>query len=363
MSRLRLTFACGIYDRTDALRTGDVAVEDIDLDFLAIGNPREIFDRMGGKQEFDLAEFSSSEFISRKARGDCPFVALPVFPARVFRHGYIYVNRKAGIRTPKDIEGKRVGVALYTMTAAVWIRGLLAHQYGVDLSTVHWVEGAINHAGRHGDPSAPPLLKPVEIAHDPKGRSLSELLAKGEIDVITGTQHPLPHADIVPLFPDARTVEREFYRKTRIFPIMHLIVIRRDRYERHPWIAGKLYQAFVEAKELALGRMHKGHPFMLPWVHDDIHEVDEVFGGDPYPYGIEANRPTLEALVQYLHEQNFIPHAMALEELFVPLPGGASSPSPHRVEDRAEPVRTSGQARLSSPGSRADNAPTTPLPK
>ena len=319
MSRQRLTFACGIYDRTDALRTGDVAVEDIDLDFQAIGNPRDIVDRMGGKQEFDVAEFSCAEFISRMARGNCPFVALPVFPSRVFRHGYIYVNRKSGIHTPKDLENRRVGVALYTMTAAVWIRGHLAHQYGVDLSTIHWVEGAINHAGRHGDPSAPPLIKPAQIEHDAKGRSLSELLASGEIDALTGTQHPHPHPDVAPLFPDARAVERDFYLRTQIFPIMHVVVIRRDVYDRDPRIAENLYKAFVEAKKLALARMHKGHPYMLPWVHDDIEEVDEVFGGDPYPYGIEANRATLEALVGYLAEQHFIPRAMPIEELFVPV--------------------------------------------
>ena len=136
MSRLRLTFACGIYDRMDALRTGEVAVEGIDLNYLAIEWPREIFDRMGGAAEFDAAEFSASEFVGRMARGDRTLVALPVFPSRVFRHSYIYVNRRAGIATPKQLEGKRVGTALYTQTAAVWIRGALAHQYGVDLSTI-----------------------------------------------------------------------------------------------------------------------------------------------------------------------------------------------------------------------------------
>jgi len=319
VARLRLTFACGIYDRTDALRTGEVTLDDIDLDFLAIQNPRDIFDRMGAHQEFDVSEFSSSEFISRLARGNCPFVALPVFPARVFRHGYIYINRKAGIQTPKDLEGRRVGVALYTMTAAVWIRGHLAHQYGVDLSTIQWVEGAINHPGRHGEPSAPPLIKPARIEHDPKGRSLSELLAAGEIDALTGTQHPHPHPDVAPLFPDARAVERDFFLRTRIFPIMHVVVIRRDLYGREPWVAENLFQAFVDAKNLARARMHKGHPYMLPWVHEDIHEIDEVFGGDPYPYGIEANRPTLEALVGYMAEQHFIPRTMPIEELFVPV--------------------------------------------
>ena len=319
MARLRLTFACGIYDRTDALRTGEVTLDDIDLDFLAIQNPRDIFDRMGAHQEFDVSEFSSSEFISRLARGNCPFVALPVFPARVFRHGYIYINRKAGIQTPKDLEGRRVGVALYTMTAAVWIRGHLAHQYGVDLSTIQWVEGAINHPGRHGEPSAPPLIKPARIEHDPKGRSLSELLAAGEIDALTGTQHPHPHPDVAPLFRDARAVERDFFLRTRIFPIMHVVVIRRDLYGREPWVAENLFQAFVDAKNLARARMHKGHPYMLPWVHEDIQEIDEVFGGDPYPYGIDANRPTLEALVGYLAEQHFIPRAMPIEDVFVPV--------------------------------------------
>ena len=317
VSRPRLTFACGLYDRTDALRTGDVKLKDIDLEFLAIPSPRELFDRMGGNQEFDSSEFSSSEFISRFDRGDCPFVALPVFPSRVFRHGYIYVNRKSGIHAPKDLEGKRVGVALYTMTAAVWIRGHLADQYGVDCSTFQWTEGAINHAGRHGEPSAPPLRKPVKIAHDPQGRSLRDLLAAHEIDAIIGTQHPHPHSDIAPLFADARAVERAFYLKTKIFPIMHLVVMRRDTYERNPVAADSLYRGLVEAKNLARERLHKGHPLMLPWVHSDIHEMDEVFGGDTYPYGIEANRPTLEALVRHMFDQNFISRKIPVEELFV----------------------------------------------
>jgi 4,5-dihydroxyphthalate decarboxylase len=319
VSRPKLTLACGLYDRTDALRTGDVKVDGLDIDFVAISNPREIFDRMGGKQEFDVSEFSSSEFISRLGRGDNTFVALPVFPSRVFRHGYIYINRKAGIRTPKDIAGKRIGVPVYTMTAAVWIRGHLMHQYGVDLSGCRWLEGAINHAGSHGDPSAPPLLKPIEVERDPQGRSLSELLANGEIDVIMGTQHPIPHPDIAPLFADARAVEREFAKTTRIFPMMHLVVIRRDVYERDPSIADRLYKGLVEAKNLALTRLKRGHPLMLPWLHHDLQELDDVFGGDPYPCGIEANRPSLEALVQYMVEQNFIPKRIPIEDIFVPV--------------------------------------------
>jgi 4,5-dihydroxyphthalate decarboxylase len=306
-----------------ALRTGDVAVEGIDLNYIAIDSPREIFDRMGGRQEFDAAEFSSSEFISRFARGDCPFVALPVFPSRVFRHSYIYVNRRAGVRTPKDLEHRRVGVALYTQTAAVWIRGHLAHQFGVDLSTIRWVEGAVEKGGPHGSPNAPPLLEPLAIERNSSGRSISELLAAGEIDAIAAARHPRPHPDIVPLFADAKAVERAFYEETRIFPIMHLVAIRRDRYERDPWIASSLYKAFVEAKNLALAQLRRPgvHACLLPWVDQDVKEIDEVFGGDPWPYGIDANRPTLNALVQYMAEQHLIARAPAIEDLFVPLPG------------------------------------------
>ena len=324
MSRLSLTFACGIYDRTEALRTGEVGVEGIDLNFLAVEAPREIFDRMGGRQEFDVAEFSSSEFISRHARGGCPFVALPVFPSRVFRHGYIYVNCKSDILEPRQLAGKRIGVPLYTMTAAVWIRGHLAHQYGVDLSSIRWVEGAINEVGQHGEPSAPALLKPARIEHDDKGRSLRDLLIAGEIDAIAGSQRPRPHPDLMPLFPDARAVERAYFRATRIFPIMHLVVIKRELYERHPWIGNSLYKGLEEAKAVALKRMRKtgAHPYMLPWVHHDVEEINEVFGGDPYPYGIEANRPTLEALVQYMAEQHFIPQPIPIADLFVPVVEG-----------------------------------------
>jgi 4,5-dihydroxyphthalate decarboxylase len=323
VTRLRLSFACGNYDRMAALRTGDVTAEGIDLVYIAIDSPREIFDRMGAAREFDLAEFSSSEFIGRFARGDCPFVALPVFASRVFRHGYIYVNRHAGIRTPKDLEGRRVGVALYTQTAAVWIRGHLAHQYGVDLSTIRWVEGAVEKGGPHGSPNAPPLLKPAAIERNTSGQSLGELLAAGAIDALAGARHPEPHPDIVPLFKDSKAVERAFYAETGIFPIMHLIAIRRDRYERDPWIASSLYKAFVAARNLGLAQLRRPgvHAYMLPWTDQDVREIDEVFGGDPWPYGIEANRPTLTALVRYMAEQHLIAHEPALEDLFVPLPG------------------------------------------
>jgi len=185
----------------------------------------------------------------------------------------------------------------------------------------------VEKTGRHGNPSAPPLLKPAAIERNASGRSLSELLARGEIDALAGARHLRPHPDVGPIFRDAAAEERVFYRETGIFPIMHLVAMRRDRYERDPWIASSLYKAFVEAKRRALVQLHRrgAHAYMLPWVHQAVQEIDELFAGDPWPYGIEANRPTLDALVQYMAEQDLIARPLPLQDLFVPLPAGLGS--------------------------------------
>jgi 4,5-dihydroxyphthalate decarboxylase len=321
-AKLPVTFACGLYDRMLRLYTGEVAPRGIDLKFLANDEPRDIFDRMGGKLEFDAAEMSSSEFISRLGAGRCPFVAVPAFASRVFRHGFIFFNRRSGIRAPKDLEGRRVGVPLYTMTAAVWIRGLLQHEYGVELANIRWLQGALKKPGAHGDPTVAPLLEQPTLAINRSGKSLSQLLAEGEIDAIISSR-PVEgigtNPDIVRLFPNYREVEKDYYRRTRIFPIMHLIVIRRELYEAHQFVAHSLYEALCEAKDRALALMKERGAlrYMLPWLTADIDEIDEVFGGDPWPYGIEANRPTLEALVQYMVDQHLIPRPIAIEDLFV----------------------------------------------
>lgn len=326
MSGLRLSFACGLYDRMLPLYTGEVQPEGIDLDYVAIDSPRDIFDRMAGGLEFDLAEMSSSEFISRKSAGKCPFVAIPVFPSRVFRHGFIAINRGSGIRTPRDLEGKRIGVPLYTMTAAIWIRGHLQHEYGVDLSTIHWVQGSINSPGAHGNPSVLPPVKSVPIEINDGGKSLSQLLDDGAIDATIGTSLPLAirrNPEIRRLFPDFREIEKKFYARTGIFPIMHLVAIRRGVYEKHPIIATSLYKAFCESKDRALAKMRYTGAlrYMLPWMTADLDEIDEVFGGDPWPYGVAANTPTLKALVTYMVEQSVIAAPMRLDDLFVPTDG------------------------------------------
>jgi 4,5-dihydroxyphthalate decarboxylase len=326
VARLALTFACCRYDRMEAIREGEVVPEGIELNCITLRSGRQIFDRMVGGQEFDVAELSASEFISLMGRGDCPFMALPVFPSRVFRHGYIFINTRRGIRTPKDLEGRRIGVPLYTQTAAIWARGLLAHAFGVDLASIRWVEGAVEKAGSHGRPHAPPLLRPVAIERNSSGEPLGALLARGEIDALIGSRKPNElgrHPDVARLFPDHRARERQYYEETRIFPIMHLIAIRRDLYERQRWIATSLYNAFVASKRRALERMRYAGSLaaMLPWLIDEVEEIDRIFGGDAFPYGIAANRPTLEALVAYMVEQHFIARPMAIEELFVPLAG------------------------------------------
>jgi 4,5-dihydroxyphthalate decarboxylase len=328
VARLRLNFAACRYDRLEALREGSVAVEGVDLNCITLRSGREVFDRMVGGREFDIAELSASEFISLMGTGDCPFVALPVFPSRVFRHGNIFVNTRSGIRAPKDLQGRRVGVPVYTQTAAIWARGHLMHQFGVDLSAIRWVQGAVETSGTHGKPHAPPLLRPVAIEQNESEHSLGTLLARGDIDALIGSRKPETFGKdpaVARLFPDYRALERELYERQRIFPIMHLIALRRDLHERHRWLAASLYKAFLESKRRALTRLRYGGSLavMLPWVISEIEEIDRVFGGDAWPYGVEANRPTLEALVQYMVEQHFIATAIPLERLFVAVPAGS----------------------------------------
>jgi 4,5-dihydroxyphthalate decarboxylase len=325
MTGLPITFACGLYDRMEALQTGEIKPDGLDLNFLVMDNPREIFDRMSNRLEFDACEMSSSELISRHAAKKLPFVAIPVFASRVFRHGFIVVNRKH-VKSAKDLEGKRVGVPLYTQTAALFIRGLMQHDLGIDLSTIEWVEGSVNEAGSYGHPSVMPLLKKVNLRPNQSGKSLSDMLAAGEIQGVIGSTLPQSlksSPDVVRLIADYRAQEKDYYKRTKIFPIMHTIVIRNDVYEKHPYVATSLYNALCAAKDLARERMRYSGTlrYMLPWLPDDVAEIDQVFGGDCWPYGVEPNRPTLEALVSYMVEQGLIPERIPIEKLFVPTYG------------------------------------------
>ena len=330
MSGIRITFACGLYDRMLALHTGDVKPDGVDLNFLANDHPREIFDRMLTNLEFDACEMSSSEYIRHAVRPGCPMVAIPVFPSRVFRHGYITVDKRQ-IKEPKDLVGKRIGVPLYAMTAAIFVRGLLQHDHGVDFSNVTWVEGGINDTRPHGAPSTIPLTRKVAIELHSNVLSLNDRLEQGDIAAVIASGLPnslKTNPNVVRLFPDYRQREIDYYRRTKIFPIMHLVVLRRDVYEQHPFLATSLYNAFCAAKAVAAKKMRELGTlrYMLPWMASELEEIDDVFGGDPWLYGIEANRPSLEALVQYLADQALIEKPVPIETLFAPIYGQEAKP-------------------------------------
>jgi len=328
MSKLKLSFACGPYDRMEALQYGRIEIEGIDLNYPEIQAPREIFDRMVGDHAFDMSELSLAEHVGMTARGNSPFVALPVFPSKAFRHGFICINRNSGIKEPKDLAGKRIGVPLYTITAAIWIRGDLENVYGVDLTDVQWVQGAVEKAGTHGKPPAPPeLLKPVDIVQNTSDKSLSDMLRDGEMDALIGSRLPdsirTDPDKVTTLFENPRDEEKRYFRETGIHPIMHTVAIQREIFESNRWIATSLFKAFLEARQWAFDKMYfsAAQRYMLPWLFDDLLEVDEFFGNKLWAYGVDENRATLETFVNYMVQQHFIEKPVAVDDLFVPIHG------------------------------------------
>ncbi len=321
MSNVPLTFACGLYDRLVPLYAGEVEPEGIDLNFVPIDTPRDVFDRMI-EGEFAAGEMSTSDLIRRMSSGNSPFVAIPVFPSRVFRHGMICVRRDAGIAKPKDLEGRRVGVPHFPMTAAVWIRGLLQHEYGVDLSKIVWVQESPFRPAGDGVALEQALRARFTIEDSPGGKPLEIAIEEGGIDAFIGADIPEPmrkSPNVRRLFPKYREEEQAFYRRTRIFPIMHTVVIRRDVYKQHPFVAKSLFDALERSKDIARVKMRYMGTlrYMLPWMIAEIEELDEIFNGDPWTYGLEPNRPTLEALVAYLGDQALLRGPISLDDVFV----------------------------------------------
>ncbi len=320
-----LTFACGPYDRMNALYNGTIRIEGVDLQPLPLQHPMEIFSRMLDDDAFDIAEMSLAHCFALRAASTARFVTVPVFPSRVFRHGYIFVNTEAGIASPRDLAGKRIGVQGYQMTAAVWIRGILRHDYEVDLSGVRWFEGGVNEKGVFGGDAT--RMRPagaLDIRHVGNERNLSDLLAEGEIDALIGAIRPAslrtsPH--VARLFPDYHDVERRYYTATNIHPIMHGLVIRTELHEAYPWLAQRVYEACEASKQFSLEqtRFTGALRFMLPWLVEDLEEIEDVFGPDPWPYGISANKATLDAFNQYLVDDGFYPAPLDLADVFVPV--------------------------------------------
>jgi 4,5-dihydroxyphthalate decarboxylase len=323
MARLPITLACGGYDRTRALADGRVGVEGVDLTMLAL-SPEEIFFRMVRFEEFDVAELSLSTFVLT-IQQDAPFVAIPVFPSRSFRHNGIYVHSGAGIESPGQLAGRRVGIAEYQLTANVWIRGILADFHNVPVNSVSYVTGGLHQPGREEKVAIPGLPKDVEITGCPDGRTLSEMLVSGEIDALYTPRVPRPFLDHDPhvrrLFPDVREVEENYYRLTRIFPIMHVVAIRREVYQRNRWLASSLAKAFAQARDLAFSGLDEtaALPFVLPWVYDEIGRVQALMGEDYWSYGLnDANVLTLKTFLRYAYEQGLAKEEIEPRDLFAP---------------------------------------------
>lgn len=320
MSRLALTLGCWDYDRVGALATGAVSPEGIDLNVLSMP-PEETFFRMMRHEEFDLAECSSASFLIAHDRGHPRLVAIPVFMSRYFRHSCIFVNAKAGVEKPQELRGKRIGTPEYQLTANVWIRGLLEHEYGVSSSDVRWLTGGQETPGRV---EKLPLELPREIRIESIGpdRTLNQMLDSGEIDAFIGPRTPSCFTQGSPrvrrLFPDYASVEQEYYRRTGIFPIMHLVAIRADVLERHPWVARNLYRAFVEAKQRVYDGFNQTSALKatLPWLQAEVERTRALMGEDFWPYGVEKNREVLAALIDYAHEQGLIKRKPQVEDLF-----------------------------------------------
>ena len=322
MSRLRLTLACGDYDRTRALHDGTIVPEGIDL--VALRLPVEdIFFRMVRFAEFDAAELSlSSYLLSMTDDGPGRFVAIPAFPSRSFRHGGIYVNQSSGIAAPEDLVGRTVGLAEYQLTANVWIRGMLAEHHGVPVASVRYRTGGLHAPGR-AEKLRIALPGDIDIAPIPRGRTLSDMLAIGELDAVYSPRTPQCfHAGtaVRRLFTDVRAAEADYFRTTGIFPIMHVVVLRRDVYEANRWAARSLLRALVAARDEAWRGMDETAAlrYMLPWLAAEVATTKEILGNDYWSYGLAGNEKALATLIGYSHAQGLARRAFAPAELFAP---------------------------------------------
>ena len=322
MSRLRLTLACWNYDRTRALADGSVRPEGIDLEYLGL-DVEETFFRMLRHREFDAAEMSLSSYTVTLGRDNPAFIAIPVFPSRLFRHSCIFVSAKSGIRDPRELAGRRVGVPEYQMTAPVWIRGILQDEYGVGPASVQYFTGGVEEPGR-SEKIALDLPPAIRIAPIGPTQTLAQMLADGEIDALYTARTPSTFATrpgtVTRLFEDYVAAERDYFHRTKIFPIMHTVVIRRDVYRANPWIAQSLYKAFVAAKRRAQADLQTTHALasMLPWQVAHVEEARRELGDDWWPYGLAANRAVLDTFLRYHHEQGLSKRRLAPEDLFAP---------------------------------------------
>lgn len=319
MARLPITIATWDYDRVRPLIDGRVGVEGCDVNYLVMP-VEECFHRAYFHGEFDVAEIGLSPFFIALSRGLAPYVAMPAFVSRTFRHGAVYVRTDRGIETPRDLRGKRIGVPEYQQSAALWVRGFLQDDFGVEAAQMQWIQGGLEQHGRKDKfPLNLPAGFPLTTASE---HSLSTLLAQGEIDAVISARAPSclgsPDVPVRRLFPNYRDVEQDYFRRTGLFPLMHAVGVRSDMAAKHPWLTASVYKAFVAAKKISDEDLKEVTALKigLPWVTAELEATQQVMGDDFWPYGVQANRVAIDAMARYSFEQGLAVRQLTVEEIF-----------------------------------------------
>jgi 4,5-dihydroxyphthalate decarboxylase len=321
-AEVSLTLACGDYDRTRAIKDGRVKVEGCAINYLPM-EPEEAFHRAFKHREFDASELSFSSYLRTVDSGNAPYVGIPAFVSRLFRHSAVYIRTDRGIREPSDLKGKLIGLPEYQITAVVWLRGIMQDEYGVRPTDIRWRQGGIEEPGRMERTPLKPIPG-IELKSIPSDKTLSGMLESGELDALYSARVPscfLRGApNVARLFPNFREVEKAYYRKTGLFPVMHLIGIKRHIVEQHPWLPASLYKAFLEAKQIALREVKEINalPVTLPWLVAEAQETVELMGEDFWRYGVQENVKEIETLTRYAYEQGLVSRKLGMEDLFPP---------------------------------------------
>lgn len=321
MAKLELSVAVGDYDRTRALIDGSVAIDGVDPIYMTLG-PEEIFFRAFRAAEFDICELSLSSYTVKTAQNNCPYIAVPAFVSRAFRHTAIYV-RTDRVKKPEDLKGRKVGLPEYQLTANVWARALLEDDYGVKPSDIHWICGGIEEAGRP-EKLAIKLPPGVRLDNAPDGATISGLLEAGEIDGFIAPRPPTlvekGHSNIGWLFSDPVAVAKDYYKRTGLFPIMHVVGIRRTLAEKHPWLPGAVFKAFEQAKAVGMEKLSdtSATKVTLPFVEEALRNARALMGEDYWSYGVEKNRKVLDYFLAQHHAQGLSSRRVAVDELFHP---------------------------------------------
>jgi 4,5-dihydroxyphthalate decarboxylase len=323
MSKLQpITIACGDYDRTRAIKDGRVRVDGCEVTYLTL-EPEELFFRAFRNAEFDVAEISFNSYLMQTSRGTCPYIAIPAFVSRHFRHSCLFIRTDRGIRKPADLKGKLVGLPEYQQTANVWMRGIFKEEYSVDPADIHWRTGGQDQPGR--DERTPLKLPPgIDLQPIPEGKTLDKMLTDGELDAVFSARELSCYGRGVPnvglMFPNFREVERGYFQRTRIFPIMHMVGIKKTLVERLPWLPATVYKAFCQAKDVAVRELEEQAVarVTLPWPEVNLQDARDLMGPDIWRYGIKESAHEIETLVRYSVDQGLAKRQLSMEEIFHP---------------------------------------------